>query len=108
MTMHEKSPQGGRFMKRWGRVLLRPEMRQPQMACDVLESILHGDPGDPVPPAKEIQCACARLWPVYVTLAVLRRHHNCMSCMLAEGMNSTPDLSKYDRSALRLCCRHTN
>lgn len=51
MTMHEKSPQGGRFMMRWARVLLRPELRQPQMACDVLESVLHGEPGDPVLPA---------------------------------------------------------
>jgi hypothetical protein len=53
LTMHEKAPQGGKFLKRWGNVLLRPELSHAELACEILENaILESE--EPLPPPKEI------------------------------------------------------
>lgn len=55
--MQEKSPQGGLFLKRWARVLLRPELRHIEPACDALEQALIGRVSDPVPADEDIACS---------------------------------------------------
>ncbi|CAL8471954.1 g11496 [Coccomyxa elongata] len=41
-ALHAAAPHGGYFLKRWARVLLRPELRHAEAACDALESALLG------------------------------------------------------------------
>lgn len=57
-TMQEKAPEGGLFLKRWAKVLLRPELRHIESACDVLEQALLGQAGAPIPPDEDV----ARAW----------------------------------------------
>jgi len=72
--MQEKSPQGGLFLKRWARVLLRPELRHIEAACDALEQALIGRESDPVPADDEIACTAPQ-HPLDCTLL----HLCCMS-----------------------------
>ena len=53
-SMHEKSPEGGLFLKRWAKVLLRPELRHIESACDALEQAILGHAGAPLPSNEEI------------------------------------------------------
>ncbi|KAK9908411.1 hypothetical protein WJX75_007517 [Coccomyxa subellipsoidea] len=53
-TMQEKAPEGGLFLKRWARVLLRPELRHVESACDALEQALVGQSKSPIPPDEDI------------------------------------------------------
>ncbi|CAL8469470.1 g9011 [Coccomyxa elongata] len=53
-TMQEKAPEGGLFLKRWAKVLLRPELRHIESACDALEQALLGQAGAPTPTDKVI------------------------------------------------------
>ena len=54
-TMQERAPQGGRFLRRWARVLLRPEIRHVEAACEALEQALLGDPDEAIPSEGQIQ-----------------------------------------------------
>ena len=56
-TMQERAPQGGRFLRRWARVLLRPNIRHVEAACEALEQALLGDPETAIPGEDHIQGA---------------------------------------------------
>ncbi|BDA47605.1 probable protein O-mannosyl-transferase TMTC4 [Coccomyxa sp. Obi] len=53
-ALHAAAPHGGYFLKRWARVLLRPELRHAEPACDALESALL-DPEASAPAWEDIQ-----------------------------------------------------
>ncbi len=73
-TMQEKAPEGGLFLKRWARVLLRPELRHVESACDALEQALLGRPADPVPPDADIAGVNSILAPAQLSCPLLRPH----------------------------------
>lgn len=56
-ALHAAAPHGGYFLRRWARVLLRPELRHAEAACDALESALLG-PEAGAPAWDDIQGAC--------------------------------------------------
>ena len=50
--------QGGKFLRRWARILLRPEIRQVEAACDALEQVLLGRRDEaPLPQEPQIRGA---------------------------------------------------
>ena len=60
-ALHGAAPQGGYFLKRWARVLLRPELRHIEAACDALESAVVG-PEAAAPAWEDIQGVHAPSW----------------------------------------------
>ena len=41
--LHEMEPEGGRYLIRWTRILMKPGLRHIEQACEALEQAIMGD-----------------------------------------------------------------
>lgn len=56
--MHEMEPEGGRYIAQWARILMRPNLRHIEQACDSLEQSVMGDGAEAtLPPESQIRGA---------------------------------------------------
>ena len=57
-AMHEMEPEGGRYIAQWARILMRPNLRHIEQACDSLEQSVMGDGAEAtLPPEDQIRGA---------------------------------------------------
>ena len=57
-AMHEMEPEGGRYIAQWARILMRPNLRHIEQACDSLEQSVMGDGAEAeLPPEPQIRGA---------------------------------------------------
>ena len=64
--MHEMEPEGGRYIAQWARILMRPNLRHIEQACDSLEQSVMGDGAEAeLPPEPQIRGA---LWAPFLCL----------------------------------------
>ena len=57
-AMHEMEPEGGRYIAQWARILMRPNLRHIEQACDSLEQSVMGDSAEAtLPPESQIRGA---------------------------------------------------
>ena len=55
-AMHEMEPEGGRYIAQWARILMRPNLRHIEQACDSLEQSVMGDGAEAeLPPEPQIR-----------------------------------------------------
>ena len=55
-AMHEMEPEGGRYIAQWARILMRPNLRHIEQACDSLEQSVMGDGAEAeLPPENQIR-----------------------------------------------------
>ena len=55
-AMHEMEPEGGRYIAQWARILMRPNLRHIEQACDSLEQSVMGDSAEAtLPPESQIR-----------------------------------------------------
>lgn len=48
--LHEMEPEGGRYLIRWARILMRPSLLHIEQTCEALEQALMGDTSEAVLP----------------------------------------------------------
>ena len=61
--LHEMEPEGGRYLIRWSKILMKPSLRHIEQTCEALEQAIMGDTSDAVlPPEPRMrgECSCVR------------------------------------------------
>ncbi len=51
--LHEMEPEGGRYLIRWARILMRPSLLHIEQTCEALEQALMGDTSEAVLPPED-------------------------------------------------------